>query len=320
MQRRVRPEVAEPDFWAKLVEAEYGTLVARQKSEGAQVRETSVVAEESDETANVALAFASENEPNADFADEPPTDGARGQARGLDAASARKGGAFKSERSLASTGNNAGQAGSKTGGQAGSNAGAQAESKAGSNAGGQAGGKEAVAHWRPVGLDDGEGGEAGASANDAARSDLADWENDNKENVAERTKERENGRNLGDSAISDDAAEEGAVAGFAGSDDEVGAENEAVSDVADENDAEPDESAPLSDSEGTTDAVDEEEKENRVNLNGFYLNDIQVYLIICAIFCLFYNAARLMTDSELKSERKRKGRAGRGRASERRGD
>jgi hypothetical protein len=51
---------------------------------------------------------------------------------------------------------------------------------------------------------------------------------------------------------------------------------------------------------------EEEEKdgEKRLNFNGFYLNDLQVYLIICAIFCLFYNAARLMTDADLKNERK----------------
>ena len=55
----------------------------------------------------------------------------------------------------------------------------------------------------------------------------------------------------------------------------------------------------------------EKDGEKRVNFNGFYLNDIQVYLIVCAIFCLFYNAARLMTEADLKKERRKRAREAR---------
>lgn len=47
-------------------------------------------------------------------------------------------------------------------------------------------------------------------------------------------------------------------------------------------------------------------RENRVNLNGVYFSDFQVYLIVCMIFCLFYNAARLMTAADEKKERRKR--------------
>ena len=65
-------------------------------------------------------------------------------------------------------------------------------------------------------------------------------------------------------------------------------------------------------------SVAEKDADKRVNINGFYLNDLQVYLIICAIFCLFYNAARLMTDADLKKERQKRLREARERTPERR--
>ncbi|MBR4832816.1 MAG: trypsin-like peptidase domain-containing protein [Thermoguttaceae bacterium] len=50
------------------------------------------------------------------------------------------------------------------------------------------------------------------------------------------------------------------------------------------------------------------ERKNRVNFNGVYFSDFQVYLIVCMIFCLFYNAARLMTEADGgKKRRKRRG-------------
>ena len=50
----------------------------------------------------------------------------------------------------------------------------------------------------------------------------------------------------------------------------------------------------------------EEKEEKRVKFNGVYLNDFQVYLIVCMIFCLFYNAARLMTEADAKRERQKR--------------
>ncbi len=230
---RVRPEVAEADFWANLVDSEYRELVARRTSEAAKVRETSVVDNEEDAPANVALAFAAENANNADFADEPSTRAASGKTKELDVA-------LETERPSAST-------------------------RKGDS---ESSGKTSVALWKPVGLD---GGETRTSENDASLRESADWESDKETNGAERTEKRENGEEASDSTGTVDEEK---------SNDSTDGKNLKVSEAD----------------------VEQENKGKRVEFNGVYLNDIQVYLIICAIFCLFYNAARLMTDAELKKE------------------
>lgn len=91
------------------------------------------------------------------------------------------------------------------------------------------------------------------------------------ENSAELT----DGENLADGAKAADSADEGNL---------VDGENSAES------------------ADGEKDA----KRENRVNLNGVYFSDFQVYLIVCMIFCLFYNAARLMTAADEKKERRKR--------------
>ncbi len=108
----------------------------------------------------------------------------------------------------------------------------------------------------------------------------ADWESDEETNDAEKTENREDEEKTDDSAASNDK-EETSVS-----------ENDAAA----------------------------KDGEKRVKFNGFYLNNIQIYLIICAIFCLFYNAARLMTDADLKKERQKQTRAARARTPEGRDD
>lgn len=112
----------------------------------------------------------------------------------------------------------------------------------------------------------------------AARLGSADWENDEETNVAAKTENREDGEESDNGADSNDNEESG-----------------------------------VSESE-----TKEEDKEKRVKFNGVYLNDLQVYLIVCAIFCLFYNAARLMTDADLKNERQKRSRETRSRGTENR--
>ncbi|MBQ7111371.1 MAG: trypsin-like peptidase domain-containing protein [Thermoguttaceae bacterium] len=235
--RRVRPEVAESDFWPRLVDSEYGELVARRTEEAAKVRETSVVADEADASASVASAFAAESESNADFADEPPTLPWRGASKGLGALAQTNDEPLKSEQPSTST---------------------PEDDDASS-------GELAVALWKPS-VDWNDGG-AGAAAEKNATN-------------------RENG------AVADDA-EKSKTSESANEAEESGSENGAkVGEAEDAN------------AEATKDDAEQKEREKRVNFNGVYLNDIQVYLIICAIFCLFYNAARLMTDAEVKKERR----------------
>ena len=226
VQNSVRPEVAESEFWSKLVDAKYGALVARRTVEEAKVRETSVV-DEADSAANVALAFAAESANNADFADEPSIWGAAtGGTKGL----------------------------------------------------GGVGGGTSVALLKPTETDGG--------ARALENGELADWENDEETNGAEETEKRENEEASNVSPKSSDREETNDSANGATSEKET----------------------------------ESKDGEKRVKINGFYLNDIQVYLIICAIFCLFYNAARLMTDADLKKERQKRGRESRARAPEGRDD
>lgn len=133
-----------------------------------------------------------------------------------------------------------------------------------------------VASGRPKGLGGsakGLGGETSVALlkptgldGDAARLGSADWENDEETNDAASAEKREDGEESGNGADSND--------------------NEAP--VVSE------------------DEIKEGEKKERVKYNGARMNDILVYLIVCAIFALFYFAARLMTDADLKDERQRR--------------
>ncbi len=132
-----------------------------------------------------------------------------------------------------------------------------------------------VALLKPVVLD---GDKTQAAEGGAAQDESANRENrENKGNGgeaddAEKTESREDGEKTENSENDEDLAKK----------------------------AEAGEPVKSGDSAEPKDDAEKKSWEKRVNLNGFYLNDIQVYLIICAIFCLFYNAARLMTDVELK--------------------
>ena len=230
LQRRVRPEIAEPDFWAKAIEAKREVLLARRTQEAAKVRETSVV-DASDASENVSLAFAAENAINADFIDEPPAFASLGRSKGL-------GGPLKSEAASTSREKND-----------------------------DSSGELAVALLKPVALE-----------GDAARSKSADWKNDEETNDVEKKEKSEDDAESADSTGTN--------------------VEEKTNDSGDKSEVEK--------SANSKDEAELKNKEKRVKFNGVYLNDIQVYLIICAIFCLFYNAARLMTDADLKKERQKR--------------
>ncbi len=239
VQNRVRPEVAETEFWTKLVDAKYGALVAR-RAEEAKVRETSVVAAETDSPADVALAFGAENATNAVFADEPSARAPQ------ETASKGPDDALKSPRPAPAPSANDGET--------------------------------TVALLKPVGLSDDA---TKTSEGGATQDESADWENGAETNDEEKSESREDGEET-----------------------EVLKDGEVLA-----NRPEEEESAKSEEGAESENGEEKKNEEKRVNLNGFYLNDIQVYLIICAIFCLFYNAARLMTDADLKKSEEKKERS-----------
>jgi hypothetical protein len=147
-------------------------------------------------------------------------------------------------------------------------------------------GAKSISLLKPIGTD------GGARALGSGES--TDWKNDEATNGAEKAESREDEKETDDSKTESREDEE-----------------------------ETDDSAEANDGEQTGDSENDAEPqkgEKGVKFNVFYLNDIQVYLIICAIFCLFYNAARLMTDADLKKERQKQAREARPRAPESRGD
>lgn len=256
LQNCVRPEVAEPDFWTTLTDAELTKLIANRATASTQVRETSVV--DASET-NVRLAYA-----------------------------AGKGGGAKS------LGGNVGN-GDKT--EKLSRPGKSARPEDDASSATEKANAQAPARWRPVGFDgendennerreDGENVANGESrARDESSGSGEDGESRESAANVEEERETENDANRED-AENKENGEDGKTAG-----DNVGAEEESASSGANE--------LPKK----------EEKKEKRVKFNGVYLNDFQVYLIVCMIFCLFYNAARLMTEADAKKERQKRQKA-----------
>ncbi len=164
------------------------------------------------------------------------------------------------------------------------------------------------ARWRPVGFDDensenGRNGEdAGNSANSESRArdensgSGEDGDGESGESAANVVEEeesgngakRDDGENRGNRG---DAANKGNGEDGGNAEDNVGAEGGKETSGADEPQGK------------------KENGEKRVKFNGVYLNDFQVYLIVCMIFCLFYNAARLMTEADAKKERQKRQKA-----------
>ncbi len=166
--------------------------------------------------------------------------------------------------------------------------------------------------WRPVGFDgengensedggnsqNGEDGENGANSESRARDEKSGSGEDGESgesaaNVGEE-RETESGANREDAENKENR--EGAASRENGEDGEVAKDS-----VDAKEEKEP---------SGTDEPQGKKEKEGkRVNFNGVYLNDFQVYLIVCMIFCLFYNAARLMTEADAKKERQKRQKA-----------
>ena len=150
------------------------------------------------------------------------------------------------------------------------------------------------ARWRPVGFDGENGENDGSRTRDESDGSGEDGENSEsatngeEESASENDAKREDWGNKenGKDAADKENGEDGGNA-----EDNVGVEGGKETSGADEPQGK------------------KENEEKRVKFNGVYLNDFQVYLIVCMIFCLFYNAARLMTEADAKKERQKRQKA-----------
>lgn len=274
LQNCVRPEVAEADFWTTLTDAELTKLTAKRAAGSTQVRETSVIDES--ET-SVRLAYAA---------------GKNGRAKSLGASGGDDGNVEEAEKPSRPAKSE------------------RSESDATSTTDGAD--DPTFPRWRPVGFDgensensedggnsqNGEDGENGANSESRARDENSGSGEDGEsgESAANVDDERETEKNANREDAENKENEEDAVnkengEGGKTAEDNVDAEERKEPSATDE----PQEK--------------KEKEEKRVKFNGVYLNDFQVYLIVCMIFCLFYNAARLMTEADAKKERQKRQKA-----------
>ena len=271
LQNCVRPEVAEADFWTTLTDAELTKLAAKRAAGSTQVRETSVIDES--ET-SVRLAYAAGKNGRAKSL------GANGGDDGSDGETEKTSRPAKSERS---------------------------ESGATSTTDGAD--DPTFPRWRPVGFDgensedggdsqNGEDGENGANGESRAR--------DENSGSGEDGESGEGAANVGDDRETDKDANREDAGNKENGEDAVNREDGQGGKTAEDNVDVEERKEP-----NATDEPQGKKKkeEKRVKFNGVYLNDFQVYLIVCMIFCLFYNAARLMTEADAKKERQKRQKA-----------
>lgn len=268
LQNCVRPEVAEADFWTTLTDAELTKLAAKRAPESTQVRETSVIDES--ET-SVRLAYAA---------------GKNGGAKSL--------------------GGNAGNDDKPENWSRPSKS-ARPESDATLTTDGAD--DRTPARWRPVGFD-GENGESSGNSEKSRRGE----DGESGENSESRARDENSGSgedgesgesaaNVGEERETESGANREDAENKENGEDAVNRENSEDGKTAEDN---VDAKGKKESSGADEPRVKKEKEEKRVKFNGVYLNDFQVYLIVCMIFCLFYNAARLMTEADVKKERQKR--------------